>query len=574
MPGSSKLTVFLTSRSPSVRGVEVDIAARRAGDGGDVVDAVALHDPVLQTGERHRPGHVRQMGPPRRGAMGLILACVQTEPVAVSQMDRASDAEASSSGTPTTRSRRSDHDRQPSCALWRSCPARGAGRHVHRPRLPEAGRVHACRASPASSAASACPTVLAWPIILAELLGGLAILVGFHARLVSLALLPVLLGALVIHAPNGWVFNAPNGGWEYPAFLALAALAQVLIGDGAYAAAPDHLPGHRRLGTARRRGRPEAAARWLIRSRALAWDDLRLVKAIADAQGLAGAAERLGVNHSTVFRRLGQIEDALGVMLFERHRTGYAPTVAGEEMVARRRRASTRNRRLRPQARRPRADARRRAARDHQRHAADPPADADVRCVSASSARTCGSTWSLGNQSLNLSQRDADVAIRATDGPPETLVGRRAPGSPGRSTAMRGLRIRSPRRSLQQLYERPWVAPRRRSRQRSERGAAHLREHVRRRADRLPRQHRAGPGRGGRGRASASAICPASSPTPRPGLVRLAAPAPELAADLWLLTHPDLRHSPRVRVFLDFMAAEIARHRRLIEGELGHPARR
>lgn len=79
------------------------------------------------------------------------------------------------------------------------------------------------------------PGFLAWPIMLAELLGGLAILIGFHGRLVSLALLPVLLGALAIHAPNGWVFNAPNGGWEYPAFLALTALAHVLIGDGALA---------------------------------------------------------------------------------------------------------------------------------------------------------------------------------------------------------------------------------------------------------------------------------------------------------------------------------------------------
>ena len=60
----------------------------------------------------------------------------------------------------------------------------------------------------------------------------------------------MLLGALVIHAPNGWLFTAPNGGWEYPAFLALAALAQVLIGDGAYAAAPDHAS-RRRLGAAR-----------------------------------------------------------------------------------------------------------------------------------------------------------------------------------------------------------------------------------------------------------------------------------------------------------------------------------
>ena len=103
--------------------------------------------------------------------------------------------------------------------------------------------VFTCPASPASSAASACRPFLAWPIILAELVGGLAILAGFYGRLVSVALLPVLLGALVIHAPNGWLFNAPNGGWEYPAFLAVAALAQVLIGDGAFAAAVGHPAG-------------------------------------------------------------------------------------------------------------------------------------------------------------------------------------------------------------------------------------------------------------------------------------------------------------------------------------------
>ncbi|WP_262029277.1 DoxX family protein [Microvirga sp. Mcv34] len=82
------------------------------------------------------------------------------------------------------------------------------------------------------------PAFLAWPIILAELIGGAAILLGFYGRAVSVVLLPVLLGALLVHAPNGWVFNAPNGGWEYPAFLALAALAHVLIGDGAFAVKP------------------------------------------------------------------------------------------------------------------------------------------------------------------------------------------------------------------------------------------------------------------------------------------------------------------------------------------------
>jgi putative oxidoreductase len=82
------------------------------------------------------------------------------------------------------------------------------------------------------------PASLAWPIILAELIGGVAILLGFYGRAVSVVLLPILLGALLVHAPNGWVFNAPNGGWEYPAFLALAAFAHVLIGDGAFAVKP------------------------------------------------------------------------------------------------------------------------------------------------------------------------------------------------------------------------------------------------------------------------------------------------------------------------------------------------
>ena len=87
------------------------------------------------------------------------------------------------------------------------------------------------------------PAFLAWPIILAELIGGLAILVGFHGRLVSLALVPLLIGAFVVHTGNGWLWNAPNGGWEYPAFLVVVAMAHVLIGDGAFAVRPANLPG-------------------------------------------------------------------------------------------------------------------------------------------------------------------------------------------------------------------------------------------------------------------------------------------------------------------------------------------
>ena len=65
----------------------------------------------------------------------------------------------------------------------------------------------------------------------------------------------------------------------------------------------------------------------------LSWDDFRYVKAIADSRSLAGAAQALGVNHSTVFRRLGQIERQLASRLFERGRAGYSLTSAGGEMV-------------------------------------------------------------------------------------------------------------------------------------------------------------------------------------------------------------------------------------------------
>lgn len=80
--------------------------------------------------------------------------------------------------------------------------------------------------------ATGLPGGLAWPLILAESLGGLLILLGLHGRWVSLALLPILFGAIWVHAGNGWVFSNAGGGWEYPLFLAAASLAHVLLGDG------------------------------------------------------------------------------------------------------------------------------------------------------------------------------------------------------------------------------------------------------------------------------------------------------------------------------------------------------
>jgi putative oxidoreductase len=79
------------------------------------------------------------------------------------------------------------------------------------------------------------PGFLVYPVVAAEIIGGVVILLGFHARAASILLLPILLVAAWVHAPNGWVFTATGGGWEYPVFLAVASLVQALIGDGALA---------------------------------------------------------------------------------------------------------------------------------------------------------------------------------------------------------------------------------------------------------------------------------------------------------------------------------------------------
>jgi len=81
------------------------------------------------------------------------------------------------------------------------------------------------------------PPFLAYAVFWAELIGGLALILGVWPRAVALALVPVLLGALWTHAGNGWVFSNANGGWEYPLFLIVISVVQVLIGDGAYALA-------------------------------------------------------------------------------------------------------------------------------------------------------------------------------------------------------------------------------------------------------------------------------------------------------------------------------------------------
>ena len=79
------------------------------------------------------------------------------------------------------------------------------------------------------------PGLLAYPVFAAELLGGIALLLGVYARQAALALVPVMAAAAWVHAPNGWVHTSTGGGWEYPVFLIAASIALWLLGDGAAA---------------------------------------------------------------------------------------------------------------------------------------------------------------------------------------------------------------------------------------------------------------------------------------------------------------------------------------------------
>ena len=79
------------------------------------------------------------------------------------------------------------------------------------------------------------PPFLGAVVALGETAAGLALIAGVLVRPAALLSLPILLGATAMHAGNGWLFTAPNGGWEFPAFLTAALLVQAGLGAGAHA---------------------------------------------------------------------------------------------------------------------------------------------------------------------------------------------------------------------------------------------------------------------------------------------------------------------------------------------------
>lgn len=302
-----------------------------------------------------------------------------------------------------------------------------------------------------------------------------------------------------------------------------------------------------------------------LSNNSLPLDDFRLVRAIAAARGLAGAAKALGVNNSTVFRRLDQLEGNLGCKLFERRRGGYVLTAAGEEMTAV-------------------ANAMEDAAASFLRKVEGKelaPAG-ELRVTTNDGLMGSLLTGVMGefrarydqihldvvvdNASLNLSRRDADIAIRATEKPGETLVGRRI----GRiAWAVYGRRTDFPDSAGDHAPERcaraSWV------------GLGGDLSEIR--AARFVRDQAGGNGlvgfRVNTVRSLLDAVVGGLGIGPLPcmaadlngELVRLSPPHNDMASSLWLLTHQELRQAPRVRAFMDFAGNALASRRALIEGE-------
>ncbi|MGB5199189.1 MAG: LysR family transcriptional regulator [Sedimenticolaceae bacterium] len=280
--------------------------------------------------------------------------------------------------------------------------------------------------------------------------------------------------------------------------------------------------------------------------------------AVARAGTLAGAAKARRVNHSTMYRRLNQLEATLETRLFERLPDGYQLTEGGE--------------RLRPFAEAMEAQA---LAAERSLTGIDRSLLGEVRLTAPENlaydylpvylaefrARypDIRVTILVSNTELDLDRREADVALRATPQPPEHLVGRRvldvewgvfaAPaflarhGSPTDLGDLSGFDWVVPEASLYHLPAAAWIRQHISDERVVARGST---------LNTLSRMAEAGLG---------LTVLPHDQV--KPTLVHVMAFPPGGASGFWLLTHPDLRHTGRIKVLIDFLAEALRAEPRL-----------
>ncbi len=292
----------------------------------------------------------------------------------------------------------------------------------------------------------------------------------------------------------------------------------------------------------------------LMKQRSFQLEDLRLLASLAEAGSLAGAARAARINHASAWRRLGALEARLGVRLFDRSRTGYQPTSAGEEAIAVALRTLDGL-----------AELEQRLA-GHDVRPAGPvrltTTETLLDLLTPALAKLRRSHPGIlielvtDNAFFTLTRRDADIALRPAATAPEGLVARRLAVI---ATAVYA-RTDAPKLELSAM---DWVAP--------DESLAHLgaarwiaaqipSERVVLRASSLSALRAAA-------RAGIGAVAlPCFMGDLDPDLARVLPPQPEMDSALWLLTHPDLRRTARIRVVLDLLAQHFAPLRRLLEG--------
>ena len=291
------------------------------------------------------------------------------------------------------------------------------------------------------------------------------------------------------------------------------------------------------------------------------WNDLRYVKAIADTGNVADAANYLDVHQSTVFRRLNTLEKDLGVRLFERLSDGYVMTMAGEDFCQSAERIEADilalNRRISGQDMRPSGTIR--------------VTMADALLVKL--LAPCLAKFRLAypeieleilisKDMLNLTKRDADIAIRTTNQPLETLVGRKVARVAIAVYGSKEYLTSHPHAS--NLNNHDWIGF---DETVLDSATANW---LKKTIPDVKFQYRFNTCMGilaavkeNIGLALLSCYLGDSDPD----LVRLSLPIWELEKQLWVLTHEDLRYVTRIRTFIDFVASFLTSKTELLEGQ-------
>jgi DNA-binding transcriptional LysR family regulator len=304
---------------------------------------------------------------------------------------------------------------------------------------------------------------------------------------------------------------------------------------------------------------------------ALDWDDLRHALAVGAAGSLAGAARALGVNHTTVLRRLDALEAHLGTRLFDRLRSGYQPTEAGRALLEQARHIATRAEEIERQVlghdRELTGALRVTTAFVVMDHLLPQPLADFARAYPGIQVEVVENAFlaDLASRHSDPAQgwtrREADVALRLSGQVAEHLVGRPLGMTQCRVYALRGApdlpQAVTPLDTL--ARDAPWVAFEQDAssrvydvwlRQRLAHSTVRVRVDI---FNAKAAMLRTGIGVG---------VLPTFMEARHPELVAVSEPIPELALPVWILTHPDLRQTSRVRAFMQFVGDAVAQRLR------------